>query len=152
MCFATSSTAAYRCLDGIKLKHVEIWSANTSGNSSNTCQLEWLSTNYAGNSGTVLIDTALGVTDIAHIYAKPPKDSGASLWVSGNPSTSINFFSITIPPGSVVDVSCIISMKENDTASSVLGTVSGATAGTFYYRYLDSNGSKLLAPLGAYAI
>jgi len=152
MCFATSSVAAYRVMDGIKLKSVEIWAANNAGASSNTITCEWLPTNYAGNSGKVVTDTALGLSDVAHVFAKVPKDSGASFWVSGNPSTSINFFSLTLPAGSVVDVECVVSMKENDIASAVLGSVSGATAGTFYYRYLDSNGSKLLAPLGAYAI
>lgn len=152
MCFATGATTAYRVLDGIKLSHVEAWSANGSGAVSNTIQIEWLPTNYAGDSGKVVTDTAIGVTDIAHVFTRVPKLSGASFWVSGNPSTSINFFSMTLPPGSVVDVHCTISMKENDIAAAVLGSVSGATAGTFYYRYLDSNGSKLLAPLGAYAI
>lgn len=149
---ATAPTAAYRVMDGIKLKSVEIWAANAAGNVSNTVELEWVPTNYAGNSGKTLTDTAMGVSNIAHIYAKPPKDSGASFWVSGNPSSSINFFRLTIPEGSIVDVTCLVSMKDNDVAASVLGSVSGATAGTFYYRPLDSNGSKLLVPLGAYSI
>jgi len=152
MCCATTSTAAYRSLDGIKLKAVEIWSANSAGNSSNTIELEWVPVNYAGNSGVTITDTAVGISDIAHIYARPPKDSGASFWVSGNPSTSLNFFRMTIPEGAIVDVTCQLSFKDNDIAVAVNGSVSGATAGTFYYRYLDSNGSKLLAPLGAYAI
>jgi len=152
MCCAVSSTSAYRTLDGIKLKNVEIWAANASGAASNTVELEWVPVNYAGNSGMTFTDTAMGISDIAHLCVSPPKDSGASFWVSGNPSTSLNFFRMTLPEGSVVDVTCECVFKDNDVAVAVTGSVSGATAGTFYYRYLDSNGSKLLAPLGAYAI
>jgi len=151
ICVATAANAAYRVLDAIKLKSIEVWSANNAGATSNTCELEWIPTNDVGQPGKTIIDTSLGLADIAHIHAKVPKDSQASFWVS-NSSTAIKLFRLTLPAGSILDINCVLSIKDNDVAVSVTGAVAGATAGTFYYRRLDSTGSGVIVPLGAYSI
>ena len=62
-CVATAANAATRILDGIKIKKIEMWAANSAGNASNTVQIEYLNQNAAGigGPGTVHNDTAVGL-------------------------------------------------------------------------------------------
>lgn len=155
LCMAVTPSSAYALLDGVKLKEIEVWSANSQGNITNTCEVEFVNDMGGfGASGATMSDCAIGVTNIAHVCARPPKTSLAGNWVNtfeDNSGDNANpkLFRLTCPQGSIVDVVCSLSLQDNDVARSVAGSVVGATAGFFYYRYLDSTSAKTLVPISA---
>ncbi len=148
-CVATSSTSATRILDGIRIKKIEMWAANSAGNSSNTVQVEYLNQNVAGigGPGWLINDTAIGLTDVCHISSVPPEDSKVGSWITGFSST--NLFELTMPQGCVVDIVADLVFMETETGSAVTGAVSAATAGKLYCRPLDStNATPVMLPVG----
>ena len=148
-CVATAANAATRILDGIKIKKIEMWAANSAGNASNTVQLEFLNQNAAGigGPGTVHNDTAVGLYNIAHLHARPPSNSTAGSWITGFSTTDL--IEIVCPQGCVVDVVADLVLAETETLSAVTGAVAGATAGKLYMRPLDStNATPILIPVG----
>jgi hypothetical protein len=151
MCVATTSTSASRLWDAVRLREVEVWAANSAGNSSNTVECEFLNTLIFGGPGTTFSDTALGLTDVAHIKCSPPASSRAANWLNnttGSSSGDYNLFRLAVPQGGVVDVVLDVSMYDNDTAVNVTGAVSGASTGKTYCRPLDSaQGTALLLPV-----
>jgi hypothetical protein len=153
---AVTSNSAYRIMDGVKLKEVEIWSCNGVGNSTNTCEVEFVNDKGGfGGPGSSFSDCALGVSNIAHVCARPQKTSLAGNWInifedqSVGSTTNQKLFRITAPQGSVVDIVVTCALQDNDSATAVAGSVSGATPGTFYYRYLDSTTNQLFVPISA---
>ena len=148
-CVATAANAATRILDGIKIKSIEMWAANSAGNASNTVQLEFLNQAAAGigGPGVVFNDTAIGLNDIAHLKAQPPRNSTAASWITGFSTTDILEF--VLPQGSVVDVIFDLVLCESETASNVTGAVAGGTVGKLYCRPLDStNVTPIMIPVG----
>ncbi len=148
MCVATGANVAYRICDSVRLKELEMWCANSSGSSSNTVQAEFSALGgYSGSSGLTFNDTALGLSDIAHVRAKPPVGSLASFWL-GNSSNS-TLVTVTGPQGTVIDVVLDISIMDTESAVVVTGTVSGATTGKMYCRPLPNSGGTAVAfPVG----
>jgi len=152
ICLAVTSTSAYTILDSVKLKEIEIWAANGAGNASNTAELEFVNENALfGGPGTTYSDTAIGVSNICHIYAKPPKNSVASMWcaLSDTFAPSVDLFRLTVPQGAIVDVVVSLVLRDNDAADPVVGSVVGATPGHCYYRYLDSTTNQYFVPISA---
>lgn len=150
LCVATAANAAYRVIDAFKIKSVELWSANSVASpDANTAEIEWLATDNIGNSST-RNDTAIGVSDIAHVFARPPVGSTASFWnQSSSGSADVSLFRIAIPDGGMVDVVLNIIFSDSDHAIAVTGAVAGATTGKFYCRALDSAaGTATLVPVG----
>lgn len=149
LCVATGATTAYRVIDAFKIKSVELWSANGLSPDSNTCEIEWLATDNIGNSST-FNDTAVGVNDVAHVFAKPPVGSIASFWnQSSHGSTDVSLFRIAVPDGGLIDVVLSVILYDSDTPIAVTGAVAGATQGKFYCRSLDSaSGGSTLLPVG----
>ncbi len=148
-CVATSATSASRILDGILVKKIEMWAANSAGNASNTVQCEFLNQNVAGigGPGWIYNDTAIGLTDVCSISCVPPRDSKLGSWITGFSST--NLFELTCPQGCVVDIVADLVLMESETPSAVTGAVASATAGKLYCRPLDStNATPVLLPVG----
>lgn len=150
LCVAISATTAARVCDGMKISKVDIWAANSAGNSSNTAELEWLNEGAIGayfGPGVTVSDTALGVTDIAHVSTTPPVGSSAAFWLN-DAEASYELMRLSIPQGGVVDVILDIVLFDNDDPRSVLGSLSGATPGKFYCRALDnSDSTPVLKPV-----
>lgn len=149
LCVGSSSTTATRILDGIRIKKIEMWAANSAGNASNTCQVEYLNQNVAGigGPGWLLNDTAVGLYDIAHVSSIPPSDSKVGSWITGFSST--NLFELTMPQGCIVDIVADLVLMETENGTAVSGAVSGATVGKLYMRPLDStNASPVMLPVG----
>lgn len=141
MCVATGATAAFRLFDGVRLRGVEIWACNSAGDSSNTVEIEYLDTATIGGPGVTFSDTAMGLQNIAHVFARPPSGSRASFWLNNATSLSgndFNLFRLSVPKGGIVDVILEVCLYDNDTSVSVTGTVAGATVGNVYCRALDS--------------
>lgn len=146
LCVATGAAVAYRVLAGVKIIEIEMWSAN-SGVAANTVQIEWSETSGTGGPGMTLSDTAIGINDIAHICAKPLKESRASFWLANLGNTVCE---IVCPQGTVVDVTLDICFFDSEAPIAVTGAVAAATTGKFYYRPLDStNAAPGLLPISA---
>lgn len=152
VCVATGAAVAYRLCAGVKIKSVEMWGANSAGNSSNTVQLEWLQTLLTGGPDDVFNDTALGLADVAHIHSKPPVGSRCEMWLSTTALSSgndVNLFTLTVPQGGIVDIVLEQVLYDTDTPISVTGVVAAATTGKSYTRSLDSaSGTANLVPVG----
>lgn len=151
LCVATGAAAAVRLCSAAKLKSVHVWAANSAGNASNTVQCEWLQTNIIGGPDETINDTAIGLTDIAHIHTRPPRGSRASDWlaVSSLGGADVDLFILTVPQGGVVDIVLEQVLYDSDTSISVTGAVAAATTGKFYTRCLDSaTGTATLVPVG----
>jgi hypothetical protein len=148
-CVATAANAAYRLFYGLKINQIEMWAANSSATASNTIELEWYTNNPAyGTDSKIITDTAVGTTNVAHIRAKPPKDSFSGAWLPYL-STAYAVFDLTVPQGTIIDIDFTVSFIDDESAIAVTaGAVAGATVGTLYTRYLDSAaGTPLIYPI-----
>jgi hypothetical protein len=133
MLVAATATVGYDIFDCVKIKFVEMWQERIQSNTPLTIAVSFpgQAGGVAGD-GRVVSDTAMGI-EPAHVFAKPAKFAGASLW-QGN--SSLVAFTIATSVGTVVDV--CVSYKNAEVAP--LGSQNalvGATAGQFYYRGLD---------------
>lgn len=141
LCVATGAIAAFRLFDAVRLREVEIWACNAAGDASNTAEVEFLNTATTGGPGVTFSDTAMGLQNIAHVHAKPPKGSRADLWLNnatGQLGNDYALFRLAVPKGGIVDIVLEGCFYDNDTSVSVTGTVASATVGKIYCRPLDS--------------
>ncbi len=144
---ATGSTSAYRIFDSVKLKGVEIWAANAAGDTSNSVLIEYNGlNNIVSSAGMSFSDTAMGLSDVAHVRAIPPVGSLASFWQG--PGTGQDLFRIEGPKGSIVDVELEFTFADSEPPQGVGAAVSGATIGQIYLRALDSTSTAVLQPIG----
>lgn len=152
-CLAVTNTAAYRVYSAVKLTCVEVWSANAQGDSSNTVSVEFDTNNpIVGDSSRLVTDTAVGISNIAHVRARPAPASYSAMWLSEAP-VKYTTFVLTAPEGSVVDVSYTFTLMDDEPGQSVRSPVAGATPGYFYTRHLDSDAvSPALLPVGVLVI
>jgi hypothetical protein len=153
-CVATSATAASRILQAVKLKSVDMWCTSVSDTATNSIECQMLTTNpYFGSMSKVFSDSAMGVSDIAHVHAVPPVGSFSGDWVPNIAGTSYPLFQLTCPDGCIVDIVVLVQFKEEETATSVTGTVAAATAGILYTRALNSSTNvNSLVPIGCITI
>jgi hypothetical protein len=149
-CMATSATAAYRIFGAVKLNWVKAWAANTSASSSNTIVIEMITNNpYSGSIAKTFTDTAVGTTNVAYVMAVPPQNAFSGEWLPNVGANVYEVFNITAPAGTVIDLGMEVELLDDETATAVTSTVSGATVGILYTRYLDSAaGSPKIQPLG----
>ncbi len=134
--YAVTATAGYRVFSaGIKLHHVELWAPASSTGQPVTCAVDFESSSGIPGPSLRHSDTTMGITRPAHVYAKPPKNGYAALWMS--PAMSSDVFTIVGPIGTVVEL-CYTGVQNDDTsATSVQNALVGASVGAFYQRGLD---------------
>jgi len=144
MVVATTTTTVARIYTGIKLKRVQIWvNPPVVGDPSLQCSLEWV----GENSPSVLhSDSTMGVRP-AYISSKPPLDSSNRWWSMSGSQEADPLFSLSLPVGSVIDITTSIRFVDNEAAVNEGGIV-GALVGTVYYNYLDGVTSGMLSPVG----
>jgi hypothetical protein len=148
LCLATAAAVAYRLLQGIKVKKIEIWACNSAGNATNTIVCEFLRSAGVGGPGWSFSDSAMGVSDIAHIVCTPPRGSLLEDWVPTAPNNT-TLMELTLPQGSIVDITFDISIVDTDAPELVGAAVAAATVGKVYMRALDnSNGAPVIIPVG----
>ncbi len=146
-CTATAANAAYQNANAFRVKAVEIWGPPASTLVPVTVSIEFsgLSAGSTGPSREIS-DTSVGASRVAHIYARPPRDSMASLWQPTN--TTAELFSITIPTNAIVDLHITYVVRDDGSALAVGSAVAGATTGANYIRVLNSNsGGTTLTPV-----
>lgn len=122
---------AVRLFESVKLKQVELWNCNVSS-TAHTISLEWLRTYPYGNKTSVHSDTALGSAVAAHVHTKPPKDSYASVWLSGSDEPK-PLFELKLCYATVIDItlSYVINMNAQATNATV-GAVPAYPPGTLF--------------------
>jgi hypothetical protein len=151
MCVATSATTAKRLWDAVRVREVEVWAANSAGDSSNTVEIEYLQTLNVGGPGFTFSDTAMGLQNVAHICTRPPKLSRTDFWLSNSTGASgndVDLIRLAVPKGGVVDVTLDFAFYDNDAPINVTGAIAGATTGKIYCRPLDSaSGTAILVPV-----
>ncbi len=147
LCAAASATSAYQLANAIRIRKVEVW-----GTPSNTFAPVTVSCDFSGATAgsfgpsRIYSDTSVGATRVAHIVAKPPRDSQAYQWQSSSSSSTL--FTLVLPAGAVLDIHYSLTMRDSAGAVSVTGAVAGATAGQLYLRSLDSvTGGSVVQPL-----
>lgn len=147
---ASSATAGYRIIGGVKLNYIEVWSANASGSAINTIEVELVTSNpYFGSTSKIFSDCAIGTANVAHVKAKPAKDSFTGSWLPNNSANIFTVANLTLPIGSIVDVNMTIEFIDEENATLVSGAVASATTGKLYTRPLDStNVGPRILPIG----
>lgn len=141
MATLVAGTTVVQFFDSVRVISVELWA---SSNSSNTPQT--VSINYAGSIAGVLgpqfsrSDTSTGMTRVAHVKFRPPRDSQASQWqatdVTGIGTNTL--FKITIPNGTTIDVSLELAVPAVVRSSVNNFSVSAGVSSTIYYLALDN--------------
>lgn len=98
-------------MNSVRIRSVELWAANTSAATPVTVELNWsLNTVRFSAPADARTDTALGVTDVAHIKCVPPRNSFAAMWMNAtttqsSPSTANPaLFDLNIPSGTIIDL------------------------------------------------
>jgi hypothetical protein len=134
MLVAATATQGYDLFDVVKIKYVEMWQERIQSNTPLTisCTFPGQSGAVAGD-GRVVADTALGI-EPAHVFAKPAKFAGASLWQA---SGTLSAMALVVNVGTVVDV-CVTYRSAADVAPlAAQAALVSAAAGQIYYRGLD---------------
>lgn len=116
----------HRVFDSVRLKSIELFSPSST-NVLHTVAVEWLRVEPYGNRTQTVSDTAVGVTEPAHVRAMPPKDSYASSWLS--PSGDSKYLAnLTLPFDTVVDIT--VQYVVNLNSAGVVAQYSGGTSTT----------------------
>jgi len=141
---AHSAAATYPIAQAVKLNAIEIFTPVAAQGTSVTVSVEWPASGQ--NMPREVSDTSISVTQGAHIYTVPPRQSLAAFWNTGSGS---NLFSAVIPSGSIIDVWLSFVLADGDAGAGGSLTLAGATAGFMYYGALDNQTSAaaVLAPV-----
>jgi len=149
LCMATSATAAARIMNSVKIKRLQIWAATSVATSSLSVLFQKGSSTGAQSGNSVnYSDTALGVSQVAHIDVKFSDKEQVGQWQG--PSVTSIYGIISVPQGGVVDITLSYSLMDFETAFPVVASVVGASAGRVYCRALDNSQAtpQLNAPVG----
>ncbi len=139
LCMAVTTTSAYRLLASVKLKRIRIWAASSSGSAPVTVAFQPSST-VSGSFGSSVTysDTVLGTARNAFLDVKIKDRDQVGQWHDAN--SNAGYGVITVPQGAVVDLTMSFTFLESSAdVSAVSGSVSGATIGAVYTRYLDNS-------------
>jgi len=122
--FATSGSQTYRVFDSVRLKSIELFSASST-NRLHTVSVEWLRVEPYGSKTQTVSDTAVGVTEPAHVRAMPPKDSYAHSWLSPD-STPRSLAVLSLPFDTVIDIT--VQYVINLNSSGVVANYTGGSS------------------------
>jgi hypothetical protein len=126
----------------VKVKKIEIWAAPLSDSTGAfaTASLDWHSSSAFG-SGKKVSDISVSNARPLHLVSKPPRESICRFWMQ---DPTVQYVTITVPPGAVIDVHVNYTMPDNDIHSST--NVSFLTVGRVYYGSLDYTVGDHLQP------
>jgi len=136
LCSYTTVGNAIPILHGLKLKHIEMWVANSpAGGAPVEIELQYRTNNADfGGESKIYTDMAMGATDVAHIFAKPAKGSFSASWLPYASTDEV--VRITCPTHTVIDFTfeCVLLDGESATtfaaAGSATPTIGGYTLST----------------------
>lgn len=147
LCMAATTTSAYRLLVALKIEKVEMWGPMASDLVPVTVSCEYntdASTGF-GQRTSLWSDTSMGSADPAHVIARPPSQSLASMWQSRAGASQLCL--LNFPVNTLVDITLSVVLQNGESPLAVTQAVAGATVGKVYLRALDVNGSGLLVPV-----
>jgi hypothetical protein len=141
-----TTTSVFSLASSFRLKSVTIWPPQVSA--ADVVFVEWAT---AGSLGYVKDDekiTAIpdGITVTTALTFVPPRGSIASDWVSSGASTGSNYFNLTSPAGTIIDMSVDFTIA--NAFANVTFSVSSATPGHVYFSALDGFVANNLIPIG----
>lgn len=129
----------------VKVNKIEIWSPPPSQGANATCSVLFPATN--NSQAREYTDTSVSVATPAHVQCSPPPRSLCGFWQVGE---GAHMFTLTAPPGSIIDVWLSLVLNDGTPPSSVTATLVGATFGDIVYCSLDSTTSagSVYKPIG----
>jgi len=151
---AATAISGYSIFQGLKILKVEMFCSNATGATPLTLELAWedIVNQYFGSPGSNISDTAMGVSDVAHVSSRPPKNSFADSWLPLNAATNEFVFTINCPAGTIIDVT-FDTFLVSDQGPPTPSILVGATPGILYTRPLDNfNASPAIIPLVVFTI
>ncbi len=138
---AATTTTAYSIAEYIRIRKVEMWSSDSSGPSTVSCDWQG-SASTAGSYGKSVkdSDTSLGVAEPAHIVSKPPPDSQVAQWRSAADVSTLCVLNWTVA-NPVIDIVFDYIVTDAGAANAAV-TVAAATVGANYCLPLDGAGGS----------
>jgi hypothetical protein len=128
-----SATAGYDLFEAVRLNSVELWAIAALGTPSTVALVfDSVVVGAAGDQKTHT-DTSMGI-EPAHVKARPDKLTQAGQFQAS--SANIAFF-MTVPAGTVIDVSMSMRQPILGAATAAQNALVGATIGAVAYRALD---------------
>lgn len=147
---ATTTTNQNRLITAIKLNRVQAWAQPPIlGTMATPIVVEW-----EGNQApsTIHSDTAVGVRP-AYVDTRPPRDASNRWWSISGSNESEVLFRLTVPIGSIIDITCAIRMADDEGAvAGENGTTAAATVGKVYFNYLDGFSTQVFKPEGGVSV
>jgi hypothetical protein len=135
----TNNSTATSVWMSVKIVSVEVWSIPATGTS--TCSVEWKGdTSLAGLSQHQVTDTSLSPSYPAHLVARPPARTLASMWHEGG--FAQNLFTVSVDGAGIIDVTLQLILRDAPSSSSATLTIASGSLGTMIYSPLDGSGDK----------
>jgi hypothetical protein len=130
---ATGATTAVDLFQAVRVNQVEVWATPVTG--APVTAIVTFDGSSVGAFGDFKVhsDTSMGI-EPAHVRARPEPLSQAAQFQTGTTDVA---FALSLPTGSVVDVSMTLRQPVAGTALAAQNALVGATAGVIYYRGLD---------------
>jgi hypothetical protein len=126
----------------VKVKKIEIWAAPKSDSDGawQHASIDWHnSTSFA--SGKKVSDVSISNARPLHVVSKPPRDSVCNFWMQNG---GIQYVTISVPVGAIVDIDVSYTMADNATHSSTGSTFH--PPGYIFYDFLDNTTGGFLQP------
>jgi len=152
-----NSTSAYRLVQSLKIKRIEMWSqiSVASGSTTNVSipvAVCWSGSNWSPSYE--MIDSSIGEQS-SHLVTSPPRGSAASEWIisggqfdSGNSSLT-ELFRLYGTEGTIVDVWFDLVFRADNTSATICTFLTtGYVAGQLYYGNLDATTANIV-PIGS---
>jgi hypothetical protein len=131
---AVTAVLGYSIWQSVKVNQIEIWTPPAAQGANATCSVLFPAS--LQSQAREVTDTSVSVAIPAHVLVTPPRLSLCSFWQNGSTST---LFTLTAPPGSIIDVWVSLVLDDGTNSVPVTQTLVGATIGSIYYAPLDFN-------------
>jgi hypothetical protein len=139
---SVTNTTVVGIFASCRINYLEMWAPPASQGQLSTISCEWLG--LTPNEPNIEVsDSSVSVAYPAYLRAKPPMRSLGCFWQTTNGN---DICQLTVPSGTLIDVSLSLVMFDQDLArpSSAVAT---AVVGEIYYLALDGPSSNHLTPI-----
>lgn len=145
----TANSTIRAFFSAMRLRAIEIWSPPASQGGNVSCYVEWSTEGYSGapfSRNTYFDSTTVSTAYPAHLLAKPPRTVTAGNWLQWQSGFNPTICSISVPPGSIVDVHITLSFAA-DLELTPTASIATGSAGYTYYLALDGPTTNHLVPV-----
>jgi hypothetical protein len=146
----SSSTTASTLIGGFKIDRIQVWFPPTGPQPLSAINLGPGITWLGGGLGTnkVVCRQSLSTAEPAHLDSRPPKNSQAAFWGTGNGNSNTYFYINQAVEGAYLDLSLSIKLNVGVCTTT---TVAAASATALIYGRLDGSGGIWSAITGGVA-